>query len=70
MSITYCESFKSFAELKKFFFTYNLLDFISPSEKNSMNLTALSSKVSSALTNLILSELLPNMQSSKKFECI
>ena len=54
----YCKSFKSFEELRKKIFSNKLLPVaISRSAKNSMILTAPYSEVSSAMTNLFLSEL-------------
>ena len=53
------KSFKPFGELGKKIFSNKFLTVaISPSAKNSKILTASSSEVSSALTNLFLSELL------------
>ena len=53
MSTKCCESFKSFGQLGKKIFISNFYDSkISPPAENSMTLIALSSEVSSALTNL------------------
>ena len=68
---TTCESFKSFREVGKVFFSNFYDPEISSPAKNSMILTAPYSEVSSALTNLSYQSYYPIYREhvQKKFEC-